>query len=144
MSLEIEGGVWPSTLGHLRSCGRGRSECVVYWLGAAGGQKVTEATHPVHTATPRHYEVDRLWFRDLSLRLARERLSILCQVHTHGGRAFHSKTDDEGAASYLPGMLSLVLPGWALADDCLRGAYLAELRPDGRWAEVKIAERLRL
>ena len=131
--------VWSQTLAILRECGAGRRECVAYWLTSAPGEEdVQRVVHPKHTATVGYYRVDDAWLTGFWIDLARSGEAVAVQVHTHGGRASHSPTDDEGAIVYQPGFRSLVLPGFALRDDCRDRAYLAELDHRGRWRRVPL------
>jgi hypothetical protein len=141
--IAVAGDVWSATLDQLRTCGAGRRECVVYWVGPAQtAGLVTRVVHPIHTAKPWHYQVDDAWLTQFWLGLASTHESVRLQVHTHGGRAFHSPTDDAGALVYQQGFLSLVLPGFAMRNDCLRQAFLAELDGAGIWHPVRFREKL--
>ena len=134
--------VWSETLGQVRRCGAGRRECVVFWVGSAEATGViTRMVHPKHTATPWHYRVDDAWLNGFWLGLARSHESVKAQVHTHGSRASHSRTDDMGALVYQEGFLSLVVPRFAMQDDCRDRAFLAELDASGQWREVEVGER---
>lgn len=123
-----------STFEQFRSCGRGRRECVIYWLGPreADGM-VTEVAHPRHTATATSYEVDGAWVNELWLRLADDGLALRAQVHTHPGSAFHSSRDDERAAVQTAGFASLVIPDFGQGAVSLDGAHLALRGRDGAW-----------
>jgi hypothetical protein len=128
---------------HLRACGRGRTECVVYWLGPLDHpDTIDEVLHPAHTATAGGYDVDGRWLNQRWLRLARERRELRAQVHTHPGAAYHSSRDDAMAALQTEGFLSLVIPDFALGGDPLTGAHLTERTADGRWHPVDPATRL--
>lgn len=135
--------VWHETLRELRTCGAGRRECVAYLVrSASDSTRITRTVHPEHRATATHYRVDDAWLTRFWIELARSGESVSIQVHTHGGLAGHSHTDDEGALVYQQGFLSLVLPGFAMQDGCRDDAYLAELDQAGRWVAVPIDERL--
>jgi hypothetical protein len=137
--------VWRDALGLLRACGAGKRECVVYLVGpAAAIDVVGEVRHPDHIASSSYYEIDPDWLHRFWLEAARSEISIRVQVHTHRGPAFHSDTDDGWPAVCTPGFLSLVLPRFALGDDCLEGAYLAELGPDGSWRRRAVEDRLQV
>jgi hypothetical protein len=141
--IEISAPIWSETVERLRTCGGGRHECVVYWIGPAHlPGTVMRVVHPVHTATGRYYRVDDAWLTGFWVELAGTGETVRIQVHTHGGRACHSPTDDEGALVYEPGFLSLVVPGFALQDDAIDRTYLAELDARGHWYEVTVGERL--
>jgi len=135
--------VWPETFEQLRQCGAGRRECVAFWLGPAQTPGViTRVVHPEHVATPWYYRVDDAWLTRFWLALAESHESVRMQVHTHRGRAGHSPTDDAGALVYQEGFLSLVLPRFAMQDDCRDRAFLAELDASGQWREVPVRERI--
>lgn len=130
--------VWDDTLAHLRRCGRGHAECVVLWTGPIDASGVVDAAlHPEHTATGLHYRLDQRWLDRLHLGLLRERRTIRAQVHTHGGAAFHSATDDAYPAVNTAGFLSLVLPRFAVGAIPRADMWLAELAADGGWQQVR-------
>jgi hypothetical protein len=126
------------TFDHLRSCGAGCRECVVYWLGprAAEGE-VSKVVHPRHTATATSYDVDGSWLNELWLRLARDELELRVQVHTHPGSAFHSSRDDDMAAIQTADFASLVIPRFALGEISLTGAHLEQRGRDGGWRAAR-------
>jgi hypothetical protein len=93
-------------------------------------------------ATAGYYEVAEEWFHSFWVELDGRRRSVRAQVHTHGGRAFHSGTDDEGAIVQIPGYLSLVLPRFAMSADSREGAFLAQLDHHGRFVEVAVSDHL--
>jgi hypothetical protein len=105
--------------------------------------EVNRAIHPAHKASAGHYEVDGAWLTSLWLELANTQNRVRVQVHTHGGQAFHSERDDKNALVYQPGFLSIVLPGFAMRDDCHQRAFLAEVAPEGGWHQVSVESRLR-
>ncbi len=143
MSLEQE--VLEDAFGHLRRCGAGRVECVVYLTGPVAAPALIDGLlQPVHTAGPGGYDVPsaaigEVW-REL---LVRER-SVRVQVHTHPGPAYHSPTDDSHALIHSVGFLSLVIPDFAMGDVGFDGAYLAELDDRGRWRPVQFEGHLKL
>jgi hypothetical protein len=141
--LTVPARILQRSLEHLRACGRGRAECIVYWLGPLDHpDTIDEVVHPAHTATAGGYDVDGRWLNQLWLRLARERLELRAQVHTHPGAAYHSSRDDAMAALQTEGFLSLVIPEFALGGDPLTGAHLAERAADGRWHAADPATEL--
>ena len=142
--IAVTSETWSSTLAMLRSCGAGRRECVVYWVGPVSDPGlVTRAVHPDHTASPSHYEVDGAWHTGFWLHLANTQEQVRVQVHTHGGRAFHSVRDNKNALIYTFGFLSLVLPGFAMSDECRKTAFLAEVAANGCWKHISVGSRLK-
>lgn len=55
---------------------------------------------------------------------------LVAQVHSHPGEAFHSQGDDERAASFHTGFLSIVLPNYALNVHAISDCFAVEY--DGR------------
>jgi Prokaryotic homologs of the JAB domain len=122
---------------HLRRCGAGQRECVVFWAGPLSEPgRVDQVLHPRHTASVGGYEVDPTWISELWLDLARERQTVRVQVHTHPGATFHSSTDDDFALVHTPGYMSLVIPDFAGGAVGLKGSYLTARAADGNWNEL--------
>jgi hypothetical protein len=142
--LTLAEGLLRETLTILRRCGDHRNECVVYWSGPLEQPDVVDAElHPAHQAGPDFYEVAPAWLNETWIELARARRTLRAQVHTHAGRAFHSRSDDGFPIVQQAGLLSLVLPHHAERED-LGGAYLCRLDDDGRWRELPVTQGLAL
>lgn len=140
---QLRKGVLDEAFEHLRRCGAGRSECVVYLTGPVDDPPVLDGVvHPRHTAGPGGYDLDSTPIAELWGDLVASGRSIRVQVHTHPGAAYHSSRDDELALVHTPGFLSLVIPNFALGTVGFDGAFLAERTDDGRWVRVSPAERL--
>jgi len=141
--LRIASAVLPESFEILRSCGAGRAECVVYWLGRRTNDAlVDEVVHPKHSSHAGGYDVDGAWQNQLWLRMAREDRRLLAQVHTHPAAAYHSQRDDAMAALQTPGFLSLVVPEFALGEVSLRGTHLAERVGDGGWIALDAVKKI--
>jgi hypothetical protein len=141
--LRLGSEIWPRTLEHFRRCGAGRNECVVFWVAHLDAvDEVDTVVHPVHGATPSHYAPTRSWLDQFWPRLVRERRTVRAQVHTHGGRAFHSSTDDLYPLVHTPGFLSLVVPLFAKDGIAVDDLYLAEIDQIGRWRAVRVRDRI--
>jgi hypothetical protein len=137
MAIEVGEGLLTEAFSKLRSCGDGRRECVVYLTGPLGQAGIVDTIlHPDHSARGNHYEIEPGWLDRTWVSLARERREIRVQVHTHGGRAFHSTTDDGYPIVQTAGFLSLVVPHFAQGTVGLSDAFLAELQLDGTWREL--------
>jgi hypothetical protein len=121
------------------ACGHGQRECVVFWAAPlTDARRVRRVIHPAHDATWAATRVDAsdVWRLNVELLTAAE--SIVAQVHTHPGVAFHSATDDANPLVGTPGFLSLVVPHFGrrgLVD--LAGCAAFCLRADGSWDEVR-------
>ena len=103
---------------------------------------LTQVIHPRHRSSFGGVILDNEWISRLWAELADQNLGVRVQVHTHPGKAFHSKTDDDYPLVHEAGFLSLVIPDFALGPVGFEQAYLTEIQPDGSWREVAIEERL--
>lgn len=136
-------GVLEDAFEHLRRCGDGARECVVYLTGPAGQPTLVDGVvHPHHTSSSAGYDLDSAAIADLWRDLTAARRSIRVQVHTHPGPAYHSSRDDALAIVHTPGFLSLVIPRFASGPIGLDDAFLAARDVDGHWIEVPIQEHL--
>lgn len=143
--MQIKQEVLERTFEHLRQCGRGRAECVVYLTGTVDTHTVVDdVVHPMHTASAAGYDLDSSAIAELWRSLTTSRRSIRIQVHTHPGAAYHSSRDDSLALVHTPGFLSLVIPNFAFGDTGFDRAFLAELDQQGRWHGVPINNRLEI
>jgi hypothetical protein len=134
--LRLSEGLLEETFAQLRKCGAGARECVCYWTGPVDVSGVVDGLlHPSHVAHRGYYEVDGAWINDAWLKLARSRQTIRAQIHTHGGRAFHSDLDDRFPIVQNEGLLSLVIPAFAEDEVGFEGAYLTQLTSAGAWAQ---------
>src|SRR5207302_2836368 len=97
--------------------------------------------HPVHTATPAHYAPTRSWLDEFWPFLVKDGRSVRAQIHTHGGRAFHSRTDDLYPLVHTPGFLSIVVPRFAVGPNTINELYLAEIDERGKGRAVPVADR---
>lgn len=139
--LQLTSDVWSRTLDAVRACGAGRRECVVYWLGPLSDPNLVDmVVHPQHTAEPWHYRIDDRWLTALFVRLAREQRSLRAQIHTHGGAAGHSKTDDDWPVIHTAGFLSIVLPAFGTKPFDPARVYVAELEAGGSWSRRNLSD----
>lgn len=141
--LRISKAIFAETIERLRRCGRGRAECVVYWLASRDARdEVVAVVHPEHDSSPVHYDIAPSWLTRFWLHLSEMDAVIVAQIHTHPGSAFHSSRDDALAILHRPGFLSLVLPRFAQDRDPLNGAHLARIDDHGHWDAIAIERGL--
>lgn len=104
---------------HLRKVGRDGYEGLGIWVGRQEGRsfRVLQAVIPVqqHIRTPDGVcvimgpeELHRI-----NVWLYKQGLSLIAQIHSHPGRAYHSSTDDAYAVATTVGCFSLVVPNYA-------------------------------
>jgi hypothetical protein len=132
------------TFSILRRCGAKRRECQVLWLSAPSADQITAVRHSKHHSTAASLEVDPTWFNDLWFTLIREGFSIRAQIHTHGGAAWHSETDDSYPIIGTPGFVSVVVPRFALLPPSLEQLYVTTIQSKGGWCESTPREVIRI
>lgn len=125
----------------LREAGREGCEGVVLWLGCRNHDhiEVKDAFQPHYTSKADMFHITPEGMNALHDELRRRRCMVAAQVHTHPGRAFHSKADDRWAIVRHVGALSLVLPNFAFdttADNFLAKARVYCFSDDGLWLAV--------
>jgi hypothetical protein len=103
---------WERTLAVVRTYQRESSEALVFWGGVVTGEamQVTGVYVVGHNPQGGAVRLTPAESRWLVRRLREREEKLLAQVHSHGGSAFHSWGDDEKAASFHPGYLSVVVP----------------------------------
>lgn len=144
-ALRVSKQLLTETFGQFRSCGQGRRECQVLWIGPwSTPDIVTEIVHPRHSGLGDGFILDDAWITVFWVELAERGYGIRAQVHTHPRRAFHSETDDEWPIVHLAGFLSLVVPDFAQGSIGLDHSYLAEIGETGRFSSVDPKIRLDL
>lgn len=128
------------TLELLRAGGEAGHEHVVLWLAAASRPGIVAEVYDPEQVTARdRFRIQPSGMLALSDRLRAGRLRVAAQVHTHPGRAFHSKADEEWAIVRHVGALSLVLPHFAATtnpENFLDNAMTYELSASGAWLQV--------
>ncbi len=109
-------GVVEATLSELKSAGRQASERFVLWLGrpTEGIIQIETIWVPEQESGFDFFKIPEHAMQALLVELRKLRLMVAAQVHTHPGRAFHSRADDRGAIIRHTGALSLVLPCFGL------------------------------
>jgi hypothetical protein len=139
--LELAVNVLDATFRHLRECGRGECECVVYWTGPSDSSRANAVEHPVHHRAAFGYQIGDAWLTDFWKRLAASKRGIKAQIHTHPGEAFHSATDDTWPIVSQAGFMSIVIPDFGRGAISLKTAWIGRLDPDGSWRHLASADR---
>jgi len=137
--LLLATGIFGTTFRTLRECGRGKSECAVYWTGPANDDVVDGFEHPVHNLSAFSYDVDDNWLTEFWKRLAASKRSVKAQLHTHPGLASHSATDDQWPIVSQAGFLSIVVPHFAAGEPSLDKAWVGCIQADGTWRRLASA-----
>ena len=127
------------TFGFLGERGSRGLESHAMWAGTVseGTFGVSAAIFPRQACLPASYEVPEDEEFRINRRLNRRGLVSMCQVHTHPGRAFHSRADDEGSALALPGSLSVVVPDYGAAGTDDPSAWAVYELSGRRWRRLR-------
>lgn len=139
--LQVSMRVLQDTLDILHRAGAREHEGIVLWLGHRGRDlsPVKLAYEPIHTADIDYFHIPPEGMRALMKQLGDHDVSVLAQVHTHPGAAFHSEADDKWAIVRHKGALSLVLPNFARnirPVNFLPHAAVFSLTAANEWVEV--------
>jgi hypothetical protein len=108
-------------------------EGLVLWIGSAADHVVHEVLVPAQKTDVDYFDVSLSERQRIARSLAGTGRVLLCQVHSHPHRAWHSPVDDARALPRQVDALSLVVPDQARRASLLDGAALYTLEPDGRW-----------
>jgi proteasome lid subunit RPN8/RPN11 len=145
MKVRCRRAVVEQTLEYLQEAGRRESECVVLWLAhrSTDDTLVIEAYRPEQTAALDRFVIPSDSMRALMRHLREHRLSLLAQVHSHPGEAFHSWIDDREAIVRHEGALSIVAPYFArslAADSFAEACASFRLTASDRWDTIPSSE----
>lgn len=121
-----------AVLAEAKRCGSNFRECVTYLTASLEAPRVVDGyLHPQHHASSVMTEVSAEELGNVWDDLLATRRTIVCQVHTHPGAAFHSDTDDRYPVVHSVGFLSLVIPDFGYRG--VRDVHLAVYLGEGRW-----------
>lgn len=133
--------LWSMSVSELRSYAAARAEAIVFWGGVVCGEHVQVTglyvlRHSAQGGTVRLTRGETRWL----LRELRQRdEKLLAQFHSHPREAYHSDGDDQHAAAFHDGFLSIVAPDHAvnvrLPSDCAVHEYR-----DGRFLQLSPPE----
>jgi len=142
--FDVASRVVTATLDFLRSRGEQGDEGVILWPGGLldGACHIAEPLIPAQITGPRFYQIpDAEVFRIIQW-LARRKLVIPIQVHSHEKHAFHSWADDEYAFVQHENAISVVVPlfGNISNDEFLTASRFYRLDEAGEWVEVESRE----
>ena len=131
---------------HMRRVGRDGSEGLGLWVGRQDGVRfdVTRAVIPaqrhIRTGDGVCVVTDADELHRINVWLYRERLTLIAQIHSHPGRAYHSDTDDAYAIATTVGCFSLVVPDFAAAPFDLARVATYRLDARGTWKGLSAAQ----
>ena len=128
------------TVAVLRRGGVFGEERVALWLASAAPRSpapIADVYEPEQVADVDYFHIPASSMRSLMGHLRSTRRRIVAQIHTHPGRAFHSRADAAWAIIRHVGALSLVLPHFAKSttpENFLNEVMTYEYDAEGHWA----------
>jgi len=132
------------TLVQLRAAGHRNSEGIVLWFAPRANRRIiSKVLVPIHEASDDYFHISPEGNRQLRGLCITEKLILEAQVHTHPGRAFHSKADDKLAVLRHVDALSIVLPRFAAnttPETFLSDSASFLLNASDRWEQVELCE----
>lgn len=111
--LRIASALIEESLTKLQAGGLRNEERAVLWLARRTTGDVLEVFEPEQITDVDYFRLPPSSMQALHRYLRTRRLCIAAQIHTHPGRAYHSKVDNEWAFVRHEGALSMVLPRFA-------------------------------
>jgi proteasome lid subunit RPN8/RPN11 len=124
---------------HLRDSGASGFEGVGFWAGRTEGETffVEAAVVPTQWGHRSSDGVAVMISGDelhrMNVWLHRNRFTIIAQLHSHPGDAYHSETDDEFSIMTRVGGLSIVVPNFAKDPFSFQTAAFYRLLKNGDW-----------
>jgi hypothetical protein len=131
-----------STHVHLLECGLRGCEGMALWAGSRSGnafrvqhaiipkQRGIRSDHGIAVAVgPEELHRINVW-------LFQNKVSLVAQIHSHPGAAYHSDTDDSYALVAKEGALSIVVPNFARDGFIIPRCAVYRLSAIGHWTEV--------
>ena len=115
----------------LRALSGGYRESVVVWTGTHQGETavVQRIVVPYQRASARHFDVPLRERLRLVTQLATRGETLLVQLHTHPGAAFHSAIDDRLALPQHTGAISIVVADFAATWDGDSATHVSQSAP---------------
>jgi hypothetical protein len=129
-------------LTHLRDVGREGYEGLGLWAGRQTGsvfqvdQAIIPAQRHIRTADGVCVITGAEELHRINVWLYRNDLTLIAQIHSHPGRAYHSSTDDEFAVATTVGCFSLVVPDFATGLFEIDRLASYRLDASGAWREL--------
>lgn len=127
---------------HLKRVGALGHEGFALWAGVRDGETfnvrrtIIPAQRALRTDLGVCVTVDGDELHRINVWLFGEGLTLIAQLHSHPGEAYHSETDDEYPIVAESGGLSLVLPNFAQAPFSLNRCAVYRLLPPNGWVEL--------
>lgn len=86
------------------------------------------------------YSVDGEELHRINVWLYENRMSLIAQIHSHPGEAYHSEMDDRFPIVDTYGGISIVVPNFAFGIISLKDCMIYRLSLNKTWNELKLTE----
>ena len=127
---------------HLRRMGKQGFEGFALWAGSRDGN----GFHVRHTLIPAQtgerspsgvlVRVDAVELHRINLWLYKHQMTVIAQLHSHPGEAYHSATDDTFPIATTLGALSIVVPHFARQPFSLTNCAIYRLLTESGWTRL--------
>lgn len=130
---------------HLRDAGSTHCEGVAFWAGQTSADvfEVHAALVPAQIQTRSNEGVGVMITGDelfrMNVWLHQNGMTVVAQLHSHPGEAYHSDTDNDFSIVTQAGGLSIVVPDFARGPFSLDSAAVYRLDAHGAWSELDAA-----
>lgn len=134
------------TYSFLRAAGKNKLEAVALWAGVKKGNEF--AVH--YSITPKQksyslesglmYRVDGEELYNINVWLHQNKLTLIAQIHSHPGEAYHSETDDAFPIVTKDGSVSIVVPDFASRPFAKEDWAVYRLIPKRGWSPLSANE----
>jgi hypothetical protein len=132
---------------HFKTAGEKGVECVALFAGvyiSAVRFEITEAIVPAQKSYNLEggllYSVGEDELHRINVLLYERSLSLVAQIHTHPGRAYHSDTDDAYPIVAKVGGVSIVVPDFAFKPFMLKDWAVYRLMKGTGWNKINSSE----
>lgn len=134
--------LFDETIKFLRSKGRIGHEGYIFWAGSTEADRayVTTCLIPQVPTYRGRVHVDSAKMLAIQDELINRDLVLLCQIHTHPGDFGHSQGDEENAASFHEGFVSIVVPNFAKLRIRLADCYVYQYDLESGWSSLSKEE----
>lgn len=132
---------------HLREAGKKGVEGVALWSGIYISETEFEIKSTIIPAQKAFCSEDGLLYvvgenelHKINLWLYENKQTLISQIHSHPGRAYHSETDDAFPIIARMGGVSIVVPDFAFRPFVLEDWAVYRLFPQMGWVELTLKE----
>lgn len=131
---------------HLQSAGSDGMEAVALWPGVCSNDtfEVQSTIIPEQTGYRIEegllYSVDGEELHRINVWLYQNQMTLMLQIHSHPGKAYHSETDDRYPIISEVGGISIVIPNFAHQKFSLKNWAVYRLMPSMGWVKLTLQQ----